>query len=211
MLTIYSTPLSANGRKVLAVSHHLRVPADIKTINVYTGEGRTPEYLAINPSGKIPTLVDGDLTLWESNAILQYLSEACGDFELWSREPRQRADISRWLYWEASQWQPTLIPVLSGVVGRLLVPQLATAAAVEANWGDQSFQTLVRFLNQHLNGRAFMVGDGLTLADFAVGAMMMYFRRAEFPFDDFVNIATWYARLEDVPAWKATAVGPWAY
>jgi len=61
MLTLYSTALSANGRKVL-----------------YRGEGRAAEYLAINPAGKIPALVDGDFTLCESNAILQYICEAHG-------------------------------------------------------------------------------------------------------------------------------------
>ncbi len=117
MLTLYSTPLSANGRKVLAVSRHLRLDADVKTINVYAGEDRVTS--------------------------------------------RSRL------------------------------------------WGD--------FLNEHLSGREFLVGDELTLADFAVGAMMMYVRRAAFPFDDFVNIAAWYARLEGIEAWKATAVGPWRY
>src|SRR4051812_35031274 len=102
MLTLYATPLSANGRKVLAVCHHLGIEPEIIVTNVYQGEGRAPEYLAINPSGKIPTLIDGDFTLSESNAILQCLSEAHGDFQLWFREPRRRADVSRWLFWEAS-------------------------------------------------------------------------------------------------------------
>src|SRR5271167_3782965 len=96
MLTLYSTALSANGRKVLAVSRHLELDIDVRPVNVYRGEGRTAEYLAINPTGKIPTLVDGDLTLYESNAILQYLCEAHGDYRLWSREPQQRGRIARW-------------------------------------------------------------------------------------------------------------------
>ena len=89
MFTLYTTPLSANGRKVLAVSHHLGLTPEIRLVNVYRGEGRSAKYLAINPSGKIPTLVDGEFTLYESNAILQYLSEAHGEYRLWSREPRQ--------------------------------------------------------------------------------------------------------------------------
>lgn len=59
-LKIYATPLSANGRKVLAVSRHLGLNAEIHDVDVYRGEGRTPEYLAINPTGKIPTLAGGD-------------------------------------------------------------------------------------------------------------------------------------------------------
>lgn len=89
MLTLYTTPLSANGRKVLAVSHHLGLDPTVELIDVYKGEGRRPAYLALNPWGKIPTLVDDDFTLWESNAILQYLSEAYGDFKLSSRAPQR--------------------------------------------------------------------------------------------------------------------------
>ena len=69
MLKIYATTLSANGRKVLSVSRHLGLEPEIHDVNVYRGEGRTPQYLAINPSGKIPTLIDGEFVLSESNAI----------------------------------------------------------------------------------------------------------------------------------------------
>jgi glutathione S-transferase len=211
MFTLYTTPLSANGRKVLAVSHHLGLEPEVKLINVYKGEGRTPEYLTINPSGKIPTLVDGDLTLWESNAIVQYLSEAYGGFRLSSRDPKRRADISRWLFWESSQWQPMFVPVLAAFVGQLLLSEAAAPAPAEVNWGDERFQTLATFLDAHLRGREFIVGDEVTLADFSVAAMMMYVRPAKFPFDVFANIGAWYARVEGLEAWRASAAGPWRY
>ena len=212
MFTLYTTPLSANGRKVLAVSHHLGLAPEVRLINVYQGEGRTPEYLAINPWGKIPTLVDGDFKLWESNAILQYLSEAHGDFKLWSRDPKQRADISRWLFWESSHWQPafTFVPGLATLVGqRLGIPQAAASAPVEVHWADERFQPLVKFLDMHLGGREFLVGDELTLADFCVAGMMMYVRPAGFPFDAFPHLGAWYERIERLDAWRATAAGPW--
>ena len=60
MLKIYATPLSANGRKVLAVCRQLELNPEIHEVNVYRGEGRRPEYLAINPTGKIPALIDGE-------------------------------------------------------------------------------------------------------------------------------------------------------
>ena len=63
MLTLYITALSANGRKVLAVCRQLELEPEIRDVNVYRGEGRTAEYLAVNPSGKIPTLVDGDFPI----------------------------------------------------------------------------------------------------------------------------------------------------
>lgn len=211
MFTLYATPLSANGRKVLALSHHLGLKPEIKLINVYKGEGRAPEYLAINPWGKIPTLVDGDLKLWESNAILQYLSEAYGEFRLWSRDPKQRADISRWLFWESSHWQPAFTPVLAAFVGPLLVSQAARPAPVHLNWSNEGFQTVVKFLDSHLSQRPFLVGDALTLADFSVAGMMMYLRPARFPWEAFPHLSAWYERIEELEAWKETADGPWKY
>lgn len=209
MLTLYTTPLSANGRKVMAVNHHLGLGAEVKLVNVYQGEGRTPEYLAINPWGKIPTLVDGDLTLWESNAILQYLAEAHGDYRLSSRDPKRRADIARWLFWEASAWQPACIQVLTAFVVQALFPQAAGPDPVLVDWSDARLQPLVRFLDDHLRGRAFLVGDEVTLADLCVAGMMMYVRPARFPFDVFTNVGAWYARIEGLPAWRATAAAPW--
>jgi len=203
--TLYTTPISANGRKVLAAVHHLGLEPEIRLINVYKGEGRSPAYLAINPSGKIPTLVDGDLTLWESNAILQYLSEAHGDYRLWSREPKRRADIARWLYWEASQWQPSFVPILSDFVKHAFLLQGPAADNPQVDWGNAQFQAVAKLLDGHLSGRAFIAGDELTLADFSVGAMMMYVRPAGFPFDVFPNIGAWFDRFERVPAWQASA------
>ena len=119
--TLYATPLSANGRKVLAVSQHVGLTPEIRLVDVYRGEGRTAEYLAINPSGKIPALVEGDFTLTESNAILQYLCEAHGDCRLWSREAKARGAIARWLFWESAHWQP----VLTSAVGIRRAPAAA--------------------------------------------------------------------------------------
>jgi len=209
MLTLYTTPLSANGRKPLAVCRHLGLAPEITTVNVYTGEGRAPAYLAINPWGKVPTLVDGEFILWESNAILQYLAEAHGDFRLSSRDPQRRADIARWLFWESSAWQPAFVPVLTDFVGALLVG--ARPPSPDAvRWDDVRLQPLLQFVDAHLRGREFLVGNALSIADFSVGAMLMYVRPARFPFDRYANLAAWYARLEATDAWKATAAGPWA-
>jgi glutathione S-transferase len=208
--TLYTTPLSANGRKVLAVCSHLGVPADVKLIDVYKGEARTPEFLALHSLGKIPVLVEGRTIVWESNAILQYIAEAHGGYRLWSRDPKARARIARWLYWETAEWQPALVPVLTGFVAREL-GLLDAAAPVTVDWADERFRNQAQFLEGHLHGREYIANDELTLADFAVAAMMMYVRRAWFPVRDFPNIDAWYERVERTDAWQATAAGPWRY
>jgi glutathione S-transferase len=210
MFTLYTTPLSANGRKVLAVCRHLGIEPEVRTVNVYAGEGRSAEYLAVHPLGKIPTVVDGRLTVWESNAVLQYIVEAHGGNRLWSREAKGRAAITRWMFWETSEWQPALVQVLTGFVAREL-GLLDEKTPVTLNWMDSRFRVQAEFLEAHLRGREFLANEELTIADFSVAAMMMYVRRAFFPFSEFPAIAAWYERIEDLEAWRETAVEPWTY
>lgn len=204
MLTLYSTTLSANGRKVLAVGRQLELDIDVRLVNVYRGEGRAPGYLAINPTGKIPTLVDGDLTLVESNAILQYLCEAHGDFRLWSREPKLRGRIARWLFWESAHWQPTLAPLLSPCVGHRLLPNLVPPPAAGPDWDADALSPLMAALGTALSASRFLVGDEITIADFAVAGMVTYFPVARFPFEKYPAFAAWYRRIEMLEAWRAT-------
>ena len=209
MVTLYTTPLSANGRKALAVSLHLGLDPKVMLVNVYKGEGRATDYLAVNPQGKVPSLVDGSLMLWESNAILMYLAEAYGDHRLWSTDPKRRADLARWLFWESAHWQPTLTEVLRPVVAQKLGLAPASPKA-RADWSDPRFTSLAELLDMQLADRPFIGGVELTIADFSLAGMMTYARACDFPFDKYPNIAKWYARIEALPAWQKTAAAPWS-
>jgi len=209
MLRLYTTALSANGRKVLAVSRALGLDIEVTLVNVYRGEGHSPQYLAINPSGKIPTLVDGDFTLFESNAILQYLCEAHGDSRFWSVSPRRRAQIARWLYWESAHWQPALGPVLAPWVGHRLRPDAVPAPDGEPDWNAGALRPLFAMLNDTLGRSRFLVGEEPTLADFAVAGMVTYFPATGFPFEKHANFKDWYGRIESLDAWRDTQEPLW--
>jgi glutathione S-transferase len=210
MLKIYATPLSANGRKVLAVSRQLGLSPEIHDVNVYRGEGRLPQFLAINPSGKIPTLVDGEFVLSESNAILQYLAEAHGENRLWSSDSKQRATITQWLFWESAHWQPTLIAFLSELVGHRLLPERIPKPQHVPDWRSAPVQPILNTLESGLSANAFLAGSEATIADFAVAGMTTYFRAADFPFQRFPKIADWYARIESFDSWRGTEAALWS-
>jgi glutathione S-transferase len=195
--TLYTTAKSANGRKPLALVHHLGLgDIAIVEVDVYRGAGRAPSYLATNPAGKIPTLVDGDLALPESNAILAHLG-GLGD------EPaRRRAELLRWMFWEASEWQPALSIALRDPVAHAL--GLAPAGA--PRW-DAAARVL-SLLDAHLADRAFVVGDRVSIADWSLAGMMTYTAVAPLPAGH-AHVAAWYARVAALPAWRATAVAPW--
>jgi glutathione S-transferase len=210
MLKIYATPLSANGRKVLAVSRQLGLKAEIHDVNVYRGEGRRPEYLAVNPSGKIPTLIDGDFVLSESNAILQYLAEAHGANRLWSGDAKQRGKIAQWLFWESAHWQPTLIALLSELVGHRLLPERIPSPKHAPDWSGAPVQPILNTLEAGLSANTFLTGAEPSIADFAVAGMTTYFQAAVFPFQLFPRIADWYARFESLGSWRDTQSPLWS-
>ena len=101
------------------------------------------------------------------------------------------------------------MPVLSPIVGHLLLPDLVPAPTSPPNWSDPAFSAQVRFLDTHLHGRQYLLGDELTLADFSVAGMTMYLHAAGFPWNSYPEFAAWYARVEGLAAWRETGVAPW--
>ena len=91
-------PPSPNTWKVRAVAAHLGIPLENEFVDLTKGQQRSPAYLALNPSARAPTLVDGDFKLWESVAIMQYLASQKPN-TVWPDDARTRADIMRWQSW----------------------------------------------------------------------------------------------------------------
>src|SRR5262249_46983544 len=102
-MKLYGFSPSPNTWKVRALAAHLGIPLDYEFVDLTKGASRTPAYLAINPTGRTPALVDGDFKLWESVAIMQYLA-AQRPNSLWPDDARARADIMRWQSWQLVHW-----------------------------------------------------------------------------------------------------------
>jgi glutathione S-transferase len=89
-MKLYGFPASPNTRKVQAVAAHLDMPLEFEFVDITKGKSRTPEFLKMNPNGRTPVFMDGDFTLWESNAIMQYLASQRQN-DLWPDDARTRA------------------------------------------------------------------------------------------------------------------------
>ncbi|MEM7137667.1 MAG: glutathione S-transferase family protein [Myxococcota bacterium] len=194
-MKLYTNLFSPNARKVHAVAAELGIALDTETVNLQAREHRTPDYLALNPNGKVPTLVDGDTTLWESNAILCYLAGK-QDTPLWPKSA-QRYDILRWMFWEANHFSPP--------VGRLIGQKFFNRDNPDATIIEQALKEFRRFagvLDQALHGKHFISGDALTLADFAVGVTLSYSAPLDLPTSEFQHVSRWWTALADTPAGK---------
>jgi glutathione S-transferase len=189
MLDVYLDPATINSRKVLAGLELLGVPYQMKHVNYFTGAHKQPDYLALNPNGSLPTAKDGDYTLWESDAILQYAADQSGSDRHYPRDLRARADINRWMLWEAAHWQPSCYIFFIENAIKPLMKAPTDAALVKKempNW---------RRLAGILDAR---------LADIAVAAPMHIHKKQGLPIDDFPNLKRWIADVENLPCWQKT-------
>src|SRR5215813_14799868 len=107
-IKLYMNLISPNVRRVRLTAAVLGIELEEKKLDLAKGEQKKPDYLALNPNGAVPTLVDGDLVLTESRAIMQYLASKRPESGLLPRDERVRADVTRWQFWDSSHFSPQI-------------------------------------------------------------------------------------------------------
>jgi len=203
-MRLYYHPISHNCRRVLATIYELdREDVELSVVDLFKAEHKSPDFLKLNPNGKVPVLEDGDYSLWESTAIMQYLS---GDSDLWPAS-KVRYDIIRWQVWGVGHWGP---PIGKIVFERLVKKVTGGGEADEAKVSDAlgDFQQFAEVLNGHLDGRDWLVGDGLTLADLSVAANLTFAGVVGIDLEPYANIRKWYGTIEARDAWQRSAPPP---
>jgi glutathione S-transferase len=205
-MQLYVFPPSPRARKPLAVVHHLGLPCEIKLLDLFKGEQKQPEYLKLNPNGRMPTLVDGDFVLWESNAIIQYLADKKPG-RLLPSDARGRADAQRWLCWDLAHWDPACSTLLfenfiKGLTGR------GAPDPDKIKDGDERFRACAALLDAHLAQRPWMLGEQLSVVDFALAAPLHYAGPGKLPTGGYSHIERWYGQIDKLEAWKKSAPPP---
>jgi glutathione S-transferase len=204
MIELYVFPPSPRAFKAMAVANHLGIDTTLRMIDLIKGDQNTPEYAALNPNMRMPTLKDGDYVLWESNAIGQYLAGKKPDSGLFPRDERARLDVTRWQFWDLAHWDPACaVFIFENIVKSVVLKSGEPDAAAIAK-GTESFNRLAKVLDGQLKGKRFVTGDALTLADFCLGAPMNLADMARFPLEPYGEIKRWYASLRALPAWQKT-------
>jgi len=195
-MRLYALPKSLNSRKVLALIHHLDLPVEIVALSVEDVQSDT--FAAINPNRLAPALVDGDLTLWESNAIGIHLAQGSA---MLPSGPRLQSDMLRWLFWESTHFNKALGTIFFESVAR---PQLGWGAGNQALIDDalEQAEKYLAVLDTHLQDRPFMLGESLGFVDFAVASAEPYRDRMAIDFDRFTNLQRHYDFIAELPAWQ---------
>jgi len=193
MLTLYDSADSGNAYKVRLVLAHLGLPWERIALDTDNGETRTPQFLATNPNGKVPTLVldDGEV-LCESNAILFYLAT---DTPLLPDDALERARVLQWMFFEQYSHEPNI--AVSRHVLKHLELTKERRALVESK-REPGYRAL-GVMEEHLANRAYFVAEQFTIADIALYAYTHVTDEREFDLEDFPGIRGWIARVADQP------------
>jgi glutathione S-transferase len=187
-------------RKVCALARHLRLPIDFRYVDVARGAHKAPQFLAVNPNGQVPVLQDDGRTIWESNAILCHLAMRAGS-AMWPADAAGQTDVIRWFLWENDRFTRAGGALYFEYIVR---PRfgLGPPDAAAAENATQDFRRAAALLDAHLNGRPWLLGDVLTVADFAVANILPYADAARIPVMEFPRIAGWHGRLNALPGWR---------
>ena len=206
-MKLYADPITVNCRKVMAGLDLIGAPYERVHVDYFKSEQKDAAYTSLNPNALLPTLVDGDLVLWESNAILQYAADKVGNDKVYPKDLKQRADINRWLLWESSSWFPCCYVYL---VEHCVKP-LFNAPADQAVLDAQVFQfhKLAGILDDRLSKSRWISGDNPTIADIALAAPMHLHPYQKIPITHHVNLKRWITEgVEKLPCWDRSYVGP---
>jgi len=204
MLKLWGRINSINVQKVLWALEELGVPYERKDAGLQFGVVNEPFYRKMNPNGRVPTIEDDGFVLWESNAIVRYLSAKHGAGTLWPNDLRQRADADRWMDWATSTLAPAITPVFWGLIRT--PPEKRDLKAIDEGAGKlgQAFEVL----EQSLEGRDYVAGKPFTMGDIPLGAFVYRWYSLEVKRPRLPRVEAYYRRLQERPAYKRHVMLP---
>jgi glutathione S-transferase len=198
-MKLYYFP-SPNPQKIQFALLELGLECEIVPVDLTKGEQRKPEFLALNPFGRVPVFTDGALTLWESHAILAYLGEKTG--KLWPSSAAGRADALRWLFYLSGHVSPpTTDLAFNRIAAKLLGLPVDEAAIIR---GEKALPDVIRIVEGQLAKGKWLMGSDFSLVDCGYGPVLNVLDKAGFKLDEFPKVAAYMEAIRSRRAWKET-------
>jgi glutathione S-transferase len=164
----------------------------------------TPQYRALNPNGLVPTIEDGPFVLWESNAVVRYLTAKHSAGKLWPEDLKVRAEADKWMDWTNTTFWPTFRPLFWNLV-RTPVDQRDAKAIEESRLKSAE---ILGYLDAHLKNRAYVAGDDLTMGDIPIGCAIWRWMSLPIERPDVPNLQHWFGNLRQRPAYQNVVMLP---
>jgi glutathione S-transferase len=201
MIKLHANPYSGNSRKVHWALEELGLAYEYVMVDLMTGAHKEPAFTALNPHGRVPLLNDDGFWLYESNAILLYLTAHYGKDKLGGRDDREDALINQWLFVQAFDIQPALqkafVIKLYASLGAPLDQEGFDRAVAEAPAG-------LRVLDAHLQGKQYVVGEHFSIADVSLAEPVGLCQFSGIDLTPYPAVTAWFGRLSERPAFQKT-------
>lgn len=204
MLKLWGRNNSTNVKKPLWCLEELKVPYTRIDAGGAFGIVGEPEFVAKNPNKLVPCLEDGELVLWESNAIVRYLAARYGEGSLWNTDPAQRAEADKWMDWATSTLAAPFRPVFWNMVRT--APEQRDMAAVQTGLAECS--KLLTIVDQTLATQPYLSGESLGMGDIPLGCFAYAWFEMPIERPDLPHLRDWYDRLRQRPAYQVAVLTP---
>jgi glutathione S-transferase len=197
MLTIHGRINSINVQKVVLACEELKLSYVRHDAGGAFGIVQTDAYKAMNPNSLVPVLIDGDLVLWESNAIVRYLAAKYGAGSLWPTDPALRALSDRWMDWQTTNLSVKMHAAFWGLIRTPVEKQDAAAIAAST----ATTETAMAILDAALAGKTCIAADHVTMGDLALLAAVFRWLNLPLQRQSRPNVEAWYARMMARPGY----------
>ena len=204
MLKIWGRRTSSNVQKVMWLLGELDLEHERIDVGGKFGGLDTPEYRRMNPHGRIPVLEDGDTIVWESHAVLRYLAATTGDPRFWPADAAARARSDQWIEWTQTQLQRSFMDVFWGFYR---TPEADRDPAFVKDAIERTNNDFL-LLDGQMEGRSYLLGDDLTLADIPVATTLYRYYEMDISRPSLSNVEAWYARLQERQAYRDHVMVP---
>jgi len=203
-MIIYGRRSSINVQKVLWTLAELGIPFERETVGGSFGGNDTPAYRAMNPNGLVPVMRDGDVVMFESNAIVRYLARRYGAGTLLPTEPRALAAAEQWMEWS----QTTLAPPASVLFMNQVRTPADKADRRAMAESEARLQAVLPIADQALSQTKFFAGDALSIGDIVLGCFRWRLDGLDWKRPPMPNIDRWFAALKERPGYKQWVMVP---
>ncbi|MEE2655871.1 MAG: glutathione S-transferase [Pseudomonadota bacterium] len=206
MLKIIGRSTSSNVQKVLWICGEMGISFDREDLGGPFGGNDKPEYRALNPNGKVPTIIDDEFVLWESNSCTRYLAAKYAPGTLYPDDLTARADAERWMDWQIATVSPTLVPVFWGMVRT--APEDRDLKAIEV--ARKKLSANIAIMDTQLSNSTYLAGNTFTVGDVPLGITAYRWFNMEIEREPYINVQRWYDLLCDRPAFQEHVMNPMA-
>ncbi|TDF42220.1 glutathione S-transferase [Alteromonadaceae bacterium M269] len=193
---IYSFPLSGHAHRVELFASIAGIAHEVINVKLAEGEHKQPAYLAINPAGQVPAIVDGEVTLSDSNAILVYLARKYAPGYL-SQDPVQEAEVQKFLTLAAGE-------IAFGPAAARLINVFN--APLDADFAKATAEKALSMLENHMVGREFLVGNKPSIADIAIYSYTAHAPEGDVSLTPYPNVRRLLSNIESLEGFKPMTV-----